>query len=638
MFYNSTLQQKSKRQIFCDMTNRNTNNDLNDKYTLHKEDKPPNVENKPSIPSIQGNTITITESSNVLHVPDGEEELNETSTTRTVTRDNENNKVSQNSAVARKILPLHTNGEEFSRPTKWAIFTIVLLSQILSQSSINGFYPALPAIQKDMNTTATMTNIIVASQSLATGLMSAVWASYADGYGRRLIFIISNAFIVIGNIGSALAINIGMLIGLQLVSSVGLAATYALAVGIINDIFKDHEKGKALSWNAAMNPYSMAIAPLIGGALTDHFGWRSIFWLFVIAYSLLWISIIILLPETNLYARKQLDTDGTEEKEEASQKKKKSIINPYASLKLLKFPNMFMICAYLGLMGFTNNVMGVSFAWTYSTQYHFSSTLIGIFYLAGLAGNTAGTWLGGYMSDRLYMRRVTTAKENNQQVYPEMRLSQPGVLAAAISMTVAYVAYGWSVEKHAHFSIGITSQVFVLFGLTLGTCFLNVYAVQSFPRHGSSAQACMQTVKCILFAIGRLWAIDLQNLVGIGILYTIFGGILLSTCPFVTYIQIKRKKWQTCRPRIGIDPILLLPTATREHSRVVRWRVGFPPGKPTRCWCARDNPLTTIAYLTACFHLHLELEVPHNSNIDPISYVLNKLPKNPPKELHQQEY
>ncbi|KAI9250224.1 hypothetical protein BDA99DRAFT_445269, partial [Phascolomyces articulosus] len=95
---------------------------------------------------------------------------------------------------------------------------------------------------------------------------------------------------------------------------------------------------------------------------------------------------------------------------------------------------------------------------------------------------------------------------------------------------------------------------------------------------------------------------------------------------------------KACRPRIGIDPILWLPMTTRERSRVVRWRIGFLPGKPTRCWCARDNCLTTIAHLTACFHLHLELEVPPNSNIDPISYVLNKLPKNPPKEPHRQEY
>ena len=56
--------------------------------------------------------------------------------------------------------------------------------------------------------------------------------------------------------------------------------------------------------------------------------------------------------------------------------------------------------------------------------------------------------------------------------------------------------------------------------------------------------ACVQSIKCILFAVGRLWTIDLQNLVGIGNLYTIFAGVLLVTCPFVTYIQLNCRKWQ----------------------------------------------------------------------------------------------
>ena len=86
--------------------------------------------------------------------------------------------------------------------------------------------------------------------------------------------------------------------------------------------------------------------------------------------------------------------------------------------------------------------MGISFAWAYSNEYNFTSTLVGLFYLVGLIGNTAGTWLGGWMSDRIYLRRVTEAQENNQEIFPEMRLSQLGVLMAAFSMAGSFVTYG----------------------------------------------------------------------------------------------------------------------------------------------------------------------------------------------------
>ncbi|KAI7848753.1 hypothetical protein BDC45DRAFT_415810, partial [Circinella umbellata] len=93
-----------------------------------------------------------------------------------------------------------------------------------------------------------------------------------------------------------------------------------------------------------------------------------------------------------------------------------------------------------------------------------------------------------------------------------------------------------------------------------------------------------------------------------------------------------------CRPYICIDPILWLPMTTKERSRVVRWCIGFLPGKPVPCWCHRDGALTTTTHLIECFHLRAILEVPDTATIDPISFVLNKLPKKPPKEQRHQQY
>ncbi|KAI7852283.1 hypothetical protein BDC45DRAFT_571231 [Circinella umbellata] len=82
-------------------------------------------------------------------------------------------------------------------------------------------------------------------------------------------------------------------------------------------------------------------------------------------------------------------------------------INPFASLRLLKFSNMLLCCLYLGC----------------SNQYHFSSTFTGLWYLTGLIGSTAGTLLGEAMSDRIYIRRTEKAKLIRNPVFLEMRLS-----------------------------------------------------------------------------------------------------------------------------------------------------------------------------------------------------------------------
>ena len=91
----------------------------------------------------------------------------------------------------------------------------------------------------------------------------------------------------------------------------------------------------------------------MGGALTQYFGWRSIFWTFAIAYGVLWIAIVVLLPETNTSAQQQPDkvvNSNGKKKNISETTKEKRMINPFSSLKLLRFPNILMVCMYLGIM------------------------------------------------------------------------------------------------------------------------------------------------------------------------------------------------------------------------------------------------------------------------------------------------
>ena len=110
--------------------------------------------------------------------------------------------------------------------------------------------------------------------------------------------------------------------------------------------------------------------------------------------------------------------------------------------------------------GFVNNAVDISFTWAYSNQYHFSSTLVGLFYMCGLVGTTAGSFIGGMMSDRIYMHKVESAKADDHSIFPEMRLSQLGLFIAAFIMAGSFCGYGWSIEKNIHFSAGVIFQAF----------------------------------------------------------------------------------------------------------------------------------------------------------------------------------
>ncbi|KAG1043810.1 hypothetical protein G6F43_011575 [Rhizopus delemar] len=79
-----------------------------------------------------------------------------------------------------------------------------------------------------------------------------------------------------------------------------------------------------------------------------------------------------------------------------------------------------------------------------------------------------------------------------------------------------------------------------------------------------------------------------------------------------------------CRPYLGVDPILTLPMTVYDRSRLVRWRMGWLPGRPIACRCG--HPHASRAHLLSCLRVARRLGVAPNTRPNPPDYVLNQLP------------
>ena len=91
--------------------------------------------------------------------------------------------------------------------------------------------------------------------------------------------------------------------------------------------------------------------------------------------------------------------------------------------------------------------------------------------------------------------------------------------------------------------------------------------------------------------------------------------------------QPNRILLNACRPTIGLDPILSLPMTRIQRSRMIRWRIGWLPGKPVDCPCGSDH--TSRRHMTSCERIpqqlwhHLPLSTTGSNRID---LALNSLP------------
>ncbi|KAG1322633.1 hypothetical protein G6F62_010134 [Rhizopus arrhizus] len=81
----------------------------------------------------------------------------------------------------------------------------------------------------------------------------------------------------------------------------------------------------------------------------------------------------------------------------------------------------------------------------------------------------------------------------------------------------------------------------------------------------------------------------------------------------------------SCRPTLGIDPILWLPMSNTERSRIVRWRLGWLPGGAPKPCIYHPNDMFTRSHAICCLHMHRRLQMPLTVP-DPLSFLINKLP------------
>ncbi|CAO3649873.1 unnamed protein product [Cunninghamella echinulata] len=86
---------------------------------------------------------------------------------------------------------------------------------------------------------------------------------------------------------------------------------------------------------------------------------------------------------------------------------------------------------------------------------------------------------------------------------------------------------------------------------------------------------------------------------------------------------------QSCKPKIAIDSILYHPMNNKIRSRPICWRIGWLlGGKSSSCIC--NHYLLTRKHVIQCLNMHTRLSIHQQITLDPLSYLINRIPINPP--------
>ena len=164
-----------------------------------------------------------------------------------------------------------------SMQAKWWTLLVVCLSVFMLLLDITIVNVALPDIQKDLGSTFEDLQWVVDAYALALAALMLASGSLADLLGRRRIFVaglvlFATASLLCGLSGSPTTLNLA-----RAFQGVGGAMMFATSLALIAQEFEPHERGTAFGIWGATTGFAVAVGPLIGGALTEGFGWEWIF-------------------------------------------------------------------------------------------------------------------------------------------------------------------------------------------------------------------------------------------------------------------------------------------------------------------------------------------------------------------------
>lgn len=157
-----------------------------------------------------------------------------------------------------------------------AICCLSLLMVAMDATIVN---VALPAIRQDLGASISGLQWVIDAYTMVVASLLMLAGSMADRFGRRRVFQSGMALFMLGSLLCSIAPSIHGLSAFRVVQALGATMLNPVAMSIIANTFHEpKERARAIGIWGAVAGVSMALGPVIGGALTQSIGWRSIFW------------------------------------------------------------------------------------------------------------------------------------------------------------------------------------------------------------------------------------------------------------------------------------------------------------------------------------------------------------------------
>ena len=195
-------------------------------------------------------------------------------------------------------------------PRRWKALGVLALSLFVVTVGNTILNVGLPTIRDELGASASQLQWIVDGYLLVFAGLLLTAGSLGDRFGRRRALVTGLLVFGVGSLAATLSDSSATLIASRALMGLGAAGIMPTTLSILTNIFPTGERPKAIAIWAAVSGVGIAVGPITGGWLLEHFSWHSLFLVNLPIVAVALVGAAVLVPESRDPAAPKLDLPG----------------------------------------------------------------------------------------------------------------------------------------------------------------------------------------------------------------------------------------------------------------------------------------------------------------------------------------
>jgi DHA2 family multidrug resistance protein len=166
-----------------------------------------------------------------------------------------------------------------SGASRWIVAVSVVFGAFMSVMDVSVVNVALPHMMGSLGQTLSEITWVATSYSIAEIIMATMAGWWSTLVGRKRLYIWSFVMFTIGSVLAGTAQTFEQLLIYRTLQGIGGGSLIPVSLAILRETFPAEEQGMAMSVYGMGVVLAPAVGPVLGGWLTDHYGWPWIFYI-----------------------------------------------------------------------------------------------------------------------------------------------------------------------------------------------------------------------------------------------------------------------------------------------------------------------------------------------------------------------